>query len=59
MGGAAVVVAKQFLGGEPVFEIAARRAAALNPKEVGGVLDFGLGGFGKEIDFCLHDSLQY
>lgn len=37
-------VAQAFLGLEPEFEVAARRLACLLPEEVGGVLDFPLGG---------------
>ena len=44
---AGVVVAEQFLGGQPVLEIAAGDPAAFVPEEVGGVLDFRFGGFGE------------
>jgi hypothetical protein len=45
----AAPVTQRFLGGQPVFEVATFGPAVLDPDQVGGVLNLGLGWFLAEI----------
>ena len=44
-----VAVTEQFLGGQPVIEVLTFRPAILQPQQVRGMLDFGLGRLGSDV----------